>query len=122
MEYKATAKYVRTSTRKLRLVADAIRKLDADHALSYLKISTKHAGDPMAEVVKSAVANAKQKQVESSALTIKRIEVMGGPAMKRFHAVSRGMAHAYKKRMTHITVVLEEKEKQPEKPVKKGDK
>ena len=106
MEYKATSKYIRTGTRKLRLVADAIRKLPVAEAIVQLDHMPKTAAAPLAKVVASAIANALQKQAKPETLTFKRIEVMGGPVMKRWHAVSRGQAHAFKKRMTHITIVL----------------
>ncbi len=106
MEYSATAKYVRLSTRKVRLVADSIRKLTPEKALTYVAHLPHRAGRPIADVLASAIANAKQKQVEASQLRFKSIEVMGGPVMKRWRAVSRGQAHAYKKRMTHIRVIL----------------
>lgn len=106
MEYTATAKYIRTSTRKLRLIADAIRPLSPAAAMSQLSLMSKAAAVPMADVLVSAIANAKAKQVEVGSLRIARIEVMGGPVMKRWHAVSKGQAHAYKKRMTHVRIVL----------------
>jgi large subunit ribosomal protein L22 len=106
MEYQATAKYIRTSTRKLRLVADAIRKLDPSSALIYLKRMPKQAAEPLAKVVASALANAKNKSADESKLKFNTIEIMGGPGMKRWMAVSRGQGHAYKKRMTHIRVIL----------------
>ncbi|MBI5449161.1 50S ribosomal protein L22 [Candidatus Gottesmanbacteria bacterium] len=106
MEYTATAKYVRISTRKMRLVADSIRTLAPTDALAQLSIMPKAAAEPLASVIASALANAKQKNVDSGTLRFKNIEVMGGPSMKRWHAVSRGNAHAYKKRMTHIRIVL----------------
>ena len=112
MEYKATSKYIRTSTRKLRLIADAVRPLTPTIAMAQLEHMPKLAAEPLAKVVASAIANAKQKQVNEDVLRFVRIEVMGGPVMKRWHAVSRGQAHPFKKRMTHITVVLsDEKEK-----------
>lgn len=111
MEYQASAKYVRTSTRKVRLLADSIRTMKPLRALTYLDAMGKSAARPMANVIRSALANAKEKQGESEALTIGSIEVMGGPVMKRWHAVSRGSAHAYKKRMTHIRVVLTDEKK-----------
>jgi large subunit ribosomal protein L22 len=111
MEYQATAKYVRTSTRKLRLIADAVRGLDVTAALTALSHMNKAAAEPMGKTLASAVANAKQKGTEADGLTVKAVEVMGGPAMKRFHAVSRGMAHSYKKRMTHVRVIVATKEK-----------
>jgi large subunit ribosomal protein L22 len=105
MEYTATAKYIRMSTRKLRLVADGVRKMKVDSALVLLAALPKRAAEPMQKVVSSAVANANGK-AKAEDLWIKQIEVMGGPALKRWHAVSRGMAHAYKKRMTHVKIVL----------------
>lgn len=110
MEYQATAKYVRMSTRKVRLVADSIRKLTPEKALIMLDHMPKRAAFPMALVIRSAMANAKMKNADTTALTFAKIEIMGGPVMKRWHAVSRGMAHGYKKRMTHIRIVLDGKE------------
>jgi len=106
MEFQATAKYIRTSTRKLRLIVDAIRPLRVSDALVQLAHMPKMGASSIAKVLESAVANAKQKSVQVDSLTFKRIDVMGGPVMKRFHAVSRGQAHSYKKRMTHVRVVL----------------
>lgn len=109
MEYQATAKYIRMSTRKLRLVADAIRGLSLDKALVKLAMMSKDAAVPMTKLVKSVIANARKTENEASTLVITKLDVMGGPMMKRFHAVSRGMAHPYKKRMTHIRIVVAEK-------------
>ena len=109
MEYQATAKHVHMSTRKVRLVADSIRKLSPAKALELLAITPKQATKPISQVILSAIANAKVKGVKPETLTFKNIEIMGGPVMKRWHAVSKGMAHSYKKRMTHIRVILTEK-------------
>jgi large subunit ribosomal protein L22 len=106
MEYQATSKYIRSSTRKVRLVADAIRKLSPVLAVSTLERMPKDAAKPVGAVIASALANAKQKGVDVSTLTFKTIEVMGGPAMKRFRPASRGVAHSYKKRMTHVRIIL----------------
>lgn len=106
MEYTATSKYIRTSTRKLRLIADLVRGLSVSVALAQLSAMPKMAAVPFTKVLASAVANAKNKQAKEDVLRIKTIDVMGGPVMKRFHAVSRGQAHPYKKRMTHVKIVL----------------
>jgi len=111
MEFQATTKYVRVSTRKVRLVADSIRKLTPGAALVALTHTPKAAAEPITKTISSAIANAKQKGVEEKNLRFKTIEIMGGPVLKRFHAVSRGQAHSYKKRMTHIRVILEEEKK-----------
>lgn len=75
----------------------------------YLDRVTKHAALPLKRVLESALANAKQKNIDGGSLKISRLEVMGGPSMKRFHAVARGSAHAYKKKMTHIRIILSDK-------------
>lgn len=106
MEYQATTKYVRVSTRKVRLVADSIRRLTPKAALTSLTHTPKAAADPITKTIASAIANAKQKGVDEAVLHFKTIEIMGGPVMKRWNAVSKGQAHAFKKRMTHIRVVL----------------
>jgi large subunit ribosomal protein L22 len=108
MEYSATTKYVRVSTRKVRLVADSVRKLVPVAALTALSQMTKSAAVPLSKTIASAIANAKAKGAAGEALRFKTIEIMGGPAMKRWHAVSRGQAHAFKKRMTHIRIILED--------------
>lgn len=108
MEYHATAKYIRVSTRKVRLVADAVRKLTPIAALAALSQMHKSAAEPLSKTIASALANAKQKGVGEDTLRFKTIEIMGGPSMKRWHAISRGQAHAFKKRMTHIRIIVED--------------
>jgi len=95
----------------LRLVADAIRKLSPEAALMQLTHMPKYAAKPLADVLASAIANAKAKNAKTETLQFKRIEIMGGPATKRWNPVSRGQAHAYKKRMTHVCIVLVDQEK-----------
>lgn len=106
MDYQATAKYLRIGPRKVLLVASTIKKLAPEAALVYLAQLPKAATRPLAQVVTSALANARHKQANLNSLRFKTIEVMVGPVMKRWRAVSRGTAHAYKKRMTHVRVVL----------------
>ena len=108
MEYEATTKYVRVSTRKVRLVADSVRKLTPSAAIAVLSKMTKSASVPLSKTIASALANAKQKGAVADGLIFKIIEIMGGPGLKRWHAVSRGQAHSFKKRMTHIRIVLED--------------
>lgn len=112
MEFTATAKYVHSSTRKVRLLADSVRALAPSVALVQLSHAPKVAALPLSKVIASAIANAKQKNVKEETLKFHIIEIMGAGGMKRWHAVSRGQAHAYKKRMTHIRVVLTERTKE----------
>lgn len=120
MEYQATAKHIHTSTRKLRLVADAIRTLKPAQAIVALERMPKRAAKPLGDVIASAIANAKQKGVDVENLTFKTIEIMGGPMMKRFRAVSRGVAHGYKKRMTHVRIIVSDSIIEEEKVITTG--
>lgn len=106
MEYTATAKYLRMSTRKLRLIADSIRSKPVLSVMNTLPFTPKASASVIGKVIASALANAKQKGAQEANLVISKLEIMGGPVMKRWHAASRGMAHPYKKRMTHVKVVL----------------
>lgn len=112
MDYKATAKYIQMSPRKLRLMADSIRGLSVLEALAGLDAASQRSAKPLAVLIRSAVANAKVKNAKVGPLTIFKLEVDGGPAMKRWRAVSKGSAHAYKKRKSHITVTLTEEKKE----------
>lgn len=110
MEYTATAKYVRTSPRKMRLVARAISGKKVQVALNALGTMSKHAAEPIFKLLSSAISNAAQKKAAVESLVIASVDVTGGPVLKRWHAVSKGTAHTYKKRMTHITIKLKEEE------------
>lgn len=114
MEYQATAKYIRMGPRKVRLVAKAVSGMQATVAIATLAATPKLAAKPLIKIISSALANAKVKQAQGENLTIASIDVMEGPVLKRWHAASKGMAHPYKKQMSHIKVILTDN--------KRGDK
>lgn len=94
------------SPRKVRLVATAVKKLTPVDALVYLGAATRFAARPLAKAISSALASAKAAGMTEDKLKFAAIEIGVGPAMKRMRAVSRGQGHGYKKRMSHIRVVL----------------
>ena len=107
MDIIARAKSIRISPRKVRLVADSIRNLSLDKALNTLSMTKKRGASVLNTVFKSAIANALNNAKKSkTALVIKGIEVWDGPAIKRFHASTRGRTHPYKKRSSHIKIIL----------------
>jgi len=111
MEIVARAKSIRTSPRKVRLVADSIRNLPLDKALNALNMTQKRGASVLSDIFKSAIGNAVNNAKKSQdSLRIKAIEVWDGPAIKRFHHSTRGRAHPYKKRSSHIKIILEAKE------------
>lgn len=110
MEIIAKSNSVRVSPRKVRLVADSIRKLRAMEALNALSLIKKRGASVLFKTLKSAVYNAKNNaKLKEEDLFIKAIEVTEGGALKRYHPSTRGRIHPYKRRSSHIKVILEEK-------------
>jgi large subunit ribosomal protein L22 len=110
MEIRSVAKSVRISPRKVRLVADSVSKLPVDKALRALLVTQKRAGKQLRKTLVSALANAAHNnQIQKEELKIQRILVTEGPVFKRFHPSTRGRIHPYKKRSSHITVILTRK-------------
>lgn len=106
MEIKAEQKFLRMSPRKVRLLVDLIKKLKPLAAIEILPLIGKRAAEPVAKVIKQAVANAKEKGIDGADLIFKEIQVGEGPVLKRGRPVSKGRWHPIKKRMSHIRVVL----------------
>jgi len=113
MEVKAVQKFVRMSPKKLRLVADVARGMKPRDAVERLPFIGKKAAEPMILVIKAALANAKTKGVDEQSLVFKELQVGEGPRLKRGRPVSRGRWHPYKRRMSHIRVVLMTKSEIP---------
>ena len=110
MQVTASISYIRTSPRKLRLVADAVRHLDLSRALLMLKHLRERAAGPVFKALKQAQANAVNNfKLAKDKLEIKTIEINAGPIYKRGRAVSKGRSHSIKKRTSHIKVVIWDK-------------
>lgn len=107
-EVKATAKYVRMAPRKVRMVVDQIRNKSVEQALEVLQFSTRAAAEPVAKVLRSAVANAENNNnnLRSDNLVIKAAYVDEGPTLKRIRPRAKGSASRINKRTSHITVVV----------------
>ena len=109
MEARAVAKYIRVSPQKARLVVDLVRGKKIDEAKKILQFTRKYSAGIINKVLKSAVANAKQNpNIDESILYVKDIFVDQGPSLKRWRARAQGRAAAIKKRMSHITIILDE--------------
>jgi large subunit ribosomal protein L22 len=109
MESQAITKYVRLSPRKVRLVVDQIRGKRVEEALSILKFVPKRAAVSVAKTLRAAVANAENTQsVDVDRLYVKRVNVNEGGMWKRFTPRAQGRATRIRKRLSHITIVLDE--------------
>ena len=111
MQATARAKFLRGSARKMRLVADVVRGKSVNEALSMLAVMPRAAAVPVRKTVLSATANALAVEgtakLKSEDLRISCIFVDGGPVMKRIRPMAMGRAYRIKKRLCHLTVVVE---------------
>ena len=96
----------RQSPRKVRLIADLVRGKKAQVALALLTHLPKRGSEPMAKLIRSALANARSKGVSAQDLVISRIEVGQGIVFKRFMPRARGKASPIRKKTSHITLEL----------------
>jgi large subunit ribosomal protein L22 len=111
MKVSATAKYTRHSTRKTRLVTRAIIGRPVEEAVSLLRFMPQGAAKDVAKVLKSATANAENNH-DLSAEDLVVVEAIAdeGPTIKRWKPRAQGRAFPIHKPMTHITVVVENRE------------
>ena len=110
MDITVSSKYVHMSPKKLRIMAQLIKKQPASTAVEKLMFSGKQIGKPLIDIVKTGIADATHNYKQNiDNLYIKTIDIAEGPVFKRFRAVSRGQAHAYVRQTSHITLVLSEK-------------
>lgn len=111
IEVRAVAKYIRMSPRKARLVVDMVRGMGAEEALDMLKFVPKAAAQPIAKLIRSAVANAEENHgLSGNELYISEIAADSGPTLKRARFAARGRVKPILKRMTHLKVVLTSRE------------
>ena len=111
----------RQSPRKVRLVASLIKGKTVAQALDMLAVTTKRASDPLAKLIESAIANAKNLGVSTDGLYIKECTVNQGITMRRQMAGSRGSGMAIRKKSSHVMLILDTKAVKAPK-FKKADK
>jgi len=112
VEAHATARYVRTSAQKAGLVLDLIRGRDVNHALATLQYTRKGIGHDIAKVLRSAIANASQKEGfggDVDRLYVSACYANQGPSMKRIRPAPMGRAFRVVKRTAHLTVAVAER-------------
>lgn len=112
MEVQAKLRYVRMSAQKVRLVADQVRRLHVEKALTFLSFSNKKAAILIKNVLTSAIANAEHNNnIDIDELYVSTIHVDEGPSAKRFTARAKGRGNRILKRTSHITIKVAEKNK-----------
>ena len=107
---RATAKYIRVTPRKVKIVVDLIRGKQVDQALAILAYTPRGAAPYVEKLLNSARANAENNlEMDRSSLYVAEAYANQGPTLKRYWARSHGRADMIKKHTSHITIVLDQK-------------
>ena len=110
---RASARFVRISPRKVRLVADQVRGRHIDDARSLLSFSPRSAAGEVSKVIESAAANAEANHdLIGDEMIVREIRVDEGPTIKRFRPRAMGRATPINKRTCHISVALAPEEEE----------
>ena len=106
---RAVAKYIRISSRKVKIVIDLIRGKQVDQALAILMYTPKAVAPVIEKLLNSAIANAENNLgLDRESLYVAEVYANQGPTLKRYWARSHGRADVILKRSSHITVVLDQ--------------
>tara|TARA_B100000427_G_scaffold227534_1_gene190971 strand:+ start:305 stop:715 length:411 start_codon:yes stop_codon:yes gene_type:complete len=104
-----------TSPRKMRLIADMIRGMDADKALAELKLNPKEASNRMEKLLLSALSNweikNEGKRMDQENLYVSEVRVDSARMLKRIQPAPQGRAHRIRKRSNHVTLVVDSRKK-----------
>ena len=118
---RAVGRNVRSSPRKLNLVAQSIRGKKAEQALSELTFSPKRVAKQVKKVLQSAIANAENNhELDVDDLVVTEASVGKNMVLKRFHARARGRGGRIEKFFSQITIVVEEKREEKSTPSRAG--
>ncbi len=115
MEFRATARFIRVSPQKARLVLDLIRGRRVEDALTTLAFTKKRIAPDIEKLLRSALENAnylsgeKGHDVDIDRLYVKQAVANDGPRMKRIRPAPMGRAYRYQRRIAHMEIVLAEK-------------
>lgn len=110
MEANAKVTFVRIAPRKVKLVLNLIRNKPCDEAMAILKYTPKAACEPLYKLLKSAMANAENKNMDVTRLYVAACSVDQGPTLKRIRARDKGRAYRINKKTSHINITLKEAE------------
>ena len=110
MQARAVRKHIRNAPMKMRAVVNAVRDKNVAEAVGALGFMPHRATEPIERTLRDAVFNLidqnRDERIEENNLFIKEIHVDEGQAYKRFRPAARGRAHPYKKRTSHLTVII----------------
>ena len=108
---RAVAKYIRISSRKVQVVIDLIRGKKVDQALAILMYTPKSASPVVEKLLNSAIANAENNLgLDRENLYVAEVYANQGPTLKRYRPRAQGRAYRIRKRTSHVTIILDQKQ------------
>ena len=110
MEANAKVTFVRIAPRKVKIVLNLIRNKPCEEAMAILKYTPKAACEPLYKLLKSAMANAENKNMDVTRLYVAACSVDQGPTLKRIRPRDKGRAYRINKKTSHINITLKEAE------------
>lgn len=111
-EIKSKLNYLRIAPRKVRVVADLIKGLPVEEAEAQLLLNSRRPSKQLLKALRSSMANAKNNfKIDENSLYVKNIRVDKGPVLKRMMPRAMGRGTLIEKKMSHVTIILEKKEK-----------
>ena len=110
MEANAKVTFVRIAPRKVKIVLDLIRNKPCEEAMAILKYTPKAACEPLYKLLKSAMANAENKNMDVTRLYVAACSVDQGPTLKRIRPRDKGRAYRINKKTSHINITVKEAE------------
>lgn len=110
MESTAKVTNVRIAPRKVQIVLDLIRNKSAEEAMAILRFTPKAACEPLEKLLKSAMANAENKDMDMSSLFVAECKVDQGPMLKRIRPRAQGRAFRINKKTSHIFIKLKDEQ------------
>lgn len=108
---QAILRYLRIAPRKMRLVANIIKRKPINEAEAQLMLHARRAAQPILKLLRSAIANAKNKKMDVTKLFVSDVRVDQGPMLKRWMPRAQGRATPIHKNTSHVVIVLQEGEK-----------
>lgn len=120
MEARAIKRYIPSSPKKMRIVADLIRNKNVEEGLNILRFTKKHASEEVFKTLKSAYDNLLAAmdvgKLDMDKVIIKSVSVDGGPTLKRIRPAPQGRAYRIRKRSAHLSIVVEYEEEEKKEP------
>lgn len=121
MQVKSVLRFCKIAPDKIRVLSSLVKDKKYEYALGQLQFANKAGATPLSKILKTAKAQAQDKNLNMDSLIVKEIRVDEGPKLKRRRICSKGRATNILKRMSHVTIILEDNQGESQKSKVKSE-